>query len=975
MAKNCLNHKSKEVLEVARELGVSTPVAAAMIQTVMNREEALTNVEASFPTLEQMKEYVAETEKERKKIYDISLGQVSQIEKVFLDFDPQTRKDRSTLIASLFSTVVDELLEQNPGKKRVDIIISETPISIFNKVKESFQDKIDFGGEYRYDSSNNMYWEDLTPEKEAKLQKIIDNFDALSVLAANDLALIEGLKFGVTGREVKSATFDENNPEEDSEDNPDNPYIKEENIKEGWQTKFLHESAHASLSQNVRKMLARIERIGVDGIVETDDLGYKRYLNSGYVHGTLINKLRFMQGSEDLIPLLEQLSVNKSWVSGIIHKIEEDNSLFSAFYSDMRKDFAKFSIQLVEQSGGKFRYKTKNLNTPHGTDSIIDEIKDNLYSGFLLTSDSIYNVDGKFNKENLKKNSTIIKNLRDNFKKGLPASGTRELKNEYIKKWIDTNLESLGNLIKSVGIEVDNDILKLSLTQIMFENNTEISLTPSITTILENLQTMFDEFDKTDIEYNEEGEEKRPDIFKIAQSKYTQIAYTIAEVTENSTESSFFESGKSYYSHLTPSYLGKMMKKLKNSVNDINRFNKFIEEDFKKAEWFYKDGKLRMEWLRQLTDTTSEGKANRELLDHKILLNFNKINYSNLSDIDYTLALINEFFSDNKANTAWYHVPIMSDAPVGEFIKFKRFTDTNTPKTRQKGNYKDFLLDRFVELAVQEIDRMWLVNERNKNNSIQKIKNFDTRGLQFQFLPGLNQHLETINQMLDKNSGVTGTELNNFLKQTIESIIDSKFNSTIKEWDKLGLFETLNKDSKVLKVLSLPNIATKEGAIPALENYFWNSMFATSQIIQLTTSDIAYYKDISDFQKRNKQIHAPALRCNIQATWESVKEYNGRKIKTEEKVGREKERVIYIRTSHVKLIAYMRHSKKWRGDGVLEKSHADTGALSGRKVHETRLSTSFKYVAPCENIPGRKYDYMTFKDRSTDDAVVKPDLF
>jgi len=87
------------------------------------------------------------------------------------------------------------------------------------------------------------------------------------------------------------------------------------------------------------------------------------------------------------------------------------------------------------------------------------------------------------------------------------------------------------------------------------------------------------------------------------------------------------------------------------------------------------------------------------------------------------------------------------------------------------------------------------------------------------------------------------------------------------------------------------------------------------------------------------------------------------------------ERIIYIRTSHVKLIGYLKNSKKWRGDGVLEKSHADTGALSGRKVHETRLSASFKYIASCQNVEGRKYDYLTFKDRSTDDAIVKPSLF
>ena len=851
------------------------------------------NEESELPSIEEMKEYVAETEKERKKIYDVSLGQVSQLERVFLDFDPQTRKDRSTLIASLFSTMVDELLETDPLKSRVAVINSETPTAIFNKIKESFQDKLDLGGTYEFNSEGNMDWVELTPEQEIKLQKVIDNFEALSILAANDLALLEGLKFGSNNREVKPAIFDENNPEEGN-DNPSEGFAKEEDIKEGWQTNYLHESAHASLSQKVRKMLARIERIGHDGKVETDDLGYKRYLDPGYVHNTLINKLRFMQSSSDLIPLLNQLAVNKPWVNGIISQLQSDNSLLSSFYTDMRKDFVQFSIQKATQSGGRFHYKTVYINKPQGISYLIDEWRDNINSGIILSDDSVYKVDGKFNKENIKKNSTTVKSLMDDFKKGLPASASNEIKNDYVYKWIDDNLDSLNSLLKSTGIDVDNDILRLALTQTMFENNKQMSFTPTINSTLETLQTMFNEFDKVDIEYDEAGEEKRPDIYKIAQSRYNQIATTIATITEDAIESSVFENEKSYYSHLVPSYLGKTLKKLKNSMNDMSRFNKFIEEEFKKAQWFYKDGDFRLEWLRQLADQTSEGKDARDLLDHKILLNFNKVNYSDLSEMDYTLALINEFFSDEKANSAWYHVPIMSDAPVGEFIKFKRFTDRNTPKVNSIARgYKDLLLDQFVELATQEIDRMWMINERSKDNSILKVKNFDTKGTKFQFLPALNQHLETINQMLQDET--TGTSLKEFLRNTISQTIEDKFNSTIREWENIGLFETIGEGKKELKHLSLPNVATKEGALPLLENYFWNSMFATSQIIQLTTTDVAYYKDVSDFQKRNKQIHAPALRGNTEAVWESTKRVNGKKVKVQEKVGREKERTIYLK--------------------------------------------------------------------------------
>lgn len=74
------------------------------------------------------------------------------------------------------------------------------------------------------------------------------------------------------------------------------------------------------------------------------------------------------------------------------------------------------------------------------------------------------------------------------------------------------------------------------------------------------------------------------------------------------------------------------------------------------------------------------------------------------------------------------------------------------------------------------------------------------------------------------------------------------------------------------------------------------------------------------------------------------------------------ERIIYIRTSHVKLIKYFTRSDKWSGEGKLIHSHQDTGLLAGRRINEVRLSTSFKYVAPCQNVPGRAYEYFKFND-------------
>ena len=41
-----------------------------------------------------------------------------------------------------------------------------------------------------------------------------------------------------------------------------------------------------------------------------------------------------------------------------------------------------------------------------------------------------------------------------------------------------------------------------------------------------------------------------------------------------------------------------------------------------------------------------------------------------------------------------------------------------------------------------------------------------------------------------------------------------------------------------------------------MQEYYWNQQFATSQIIQMTTTDLAFYKNATDFQKRYKEVYA-----------------------------------------------------------------------------------------------------------------------
>lgn len=72
-----------------------------------------------------------------------------------------------------------------------------------------------------------------------------------------------------------------------------------------------------------------------------------------------------------------------------------------------------------------------------------------------------------------------------------------------------------------------------------------------------------------------------------------------------------------------------------------------------------------------------------------------------------------------------------------------------------------------------------------------------------------------------------------------------------------------------------------------IAEYFWNSCFATANIIQLTTTDLAFYRDGVDFQKRYKQVYA-----------------SGTKLNTQSKYGKAIENTIYLRDNIMTVPTY-----------------------------------------------------------------------
>ena len=947
---------------------------------------------------------------------------VEEQQKVDLLFDPRTRRDRVTLIARFFSNEVDNALQEMTDslKRRIDdasgvekeelqaelnsldrfsAIKKYTPAGIFKRVANIFNSYVQDTEEGRIQQElnaiNSMRGADKFSDeqkleaakkkatyKNQEYKKIVDDpyvYKALAEEASTLLVMTEGIRIDPNYIAPADANLNDDDPEGNSEvDDEAEDWRQEEAYKDGWMTNFRQVSSHESLSQAVRKVIRQVPKLDYRGKYEKDDLGFTRYLDADYVHATLIDKLRNMINSDDMLPLMQDLQRIKPWVKQVTKLLQGDETLFSQFYQDFRKDFMPYWIQKKKMMpDGTFKMETIAINKPEGVYYLLDAWRDNYENGVQLDDDSVYEKNGEINKDNAAKGLQWTETLNNMFQNLDTESRLQLLEREDV--W-----NTIMKLLHMLGIDANPSVLKIALTDI--KTAPGITFTDPIMLLLPQLNVIFSGIKKGEVksETREDGTEKRGDLINTFGSAYNMIASMMAEVTEDAIESSVRENDKSYYSHVTPNYLGKLIKNLKNVMNDKERFEQFMQTEFKDYEWFFKDGHWRNDWLRQL----AESDELRRGLNHKVVLNSDKVDYTNWDDLDYTLALLTEYWGDpdsakSSIKYAWYHVPILSDSPSAEFIRFRKYTTGDVlDENGKKRTYDDVILDKLVDLVNQEYDRIMLVRERDEayqsgDKNVEPIANYDIvrkkdgsiksmGGAEFKFLPALNNlrydNGETFIDRLSRlKSKGTGAELRNFLRTTLNDMMEDGFEQTYRDWSRVGLldelpngkykylpFEGQSKQNAItakalikakdalgslwntnmelmlraynnnsafdsreanslmeqIKAL-LTDKATrgemelkdaqsisrslfvKNNAKDALREYYWNSKLATSQIIQITTTDLAFYKNLEDFQKRYKEVHAPALRLNTKAT------YKG------ERIGRDWERTIYLKDDEI----------------------------------------------------------------------------
>lgn len=797
---------------------------------------------------------------------------------------PIERKHRVERITRMFSSIVNSRLkdklaayndkiqaETNPkvkndllfGRKKItrfSVIKSEGVQSIMMEVRKAFQVYVDAPLEAKIaiekqqilsvkpnlnDRIATNIAKSVAERKTKAFQNVLNNFQVLAEEALGNLALTEGISVNLNSNFVlntqeNSDTFNE----EGKQTNQGDVFEKEESLKDGWMTDVRQVATFDSLTARVRQAIGNMVRYDSTGNVDRDDLGDNIYLNAGYVHSELIQALRNMISAEDMIPMLEQLSKKKVWVKQIINELNNDNQLFTEFYRAYRKDYVNYFIQKVStNSDTSTSTKVMSINGAEGTAHYFDEWRDNYEYGNVLTTDSIYDKNGDIQLKNAKVGLDLVDSLLDIF----------EDRETIAENLTDENIAKIKKAMNMLGASVDLETLENAL-KFNLDNK---AFKPAVNVLLSNLRTIYYDLNKGN-EKVKDGE--YVDLLNIHGTAFNNIAEVINKVDEDTIESSVRQGDKTMYAHINPSYVTTLIKKLQREDT-----YKQVLDDYRVCNWFNKNGKWRNSILEEI-ENNAEVRSN---LKHVVLLQYNRKEYSAWTDLDATLALYNMYMTgaadrSGSETYGYYQIPMLSDAQSAEFIKFKRY----------KKGYEEKLLDKFKDLVYQEIDRINLVKERaTTKNHIDPIANFDMDdkkmgGAEFKFFPELNQKGQsgkTFLQAIDEAKQISMDEVDNLIKNTIKSIMDSRFNEAVQHYKDIGLYDRIGTEKNAR--FKYVNVYSEEGMNDRMREWFWNSTYFTSQFIELTTTDLAYYKNLEDFQKRNKQDHAPAERLNTLATW------------------------------------------------------------------------------------------------------------
>lgn len=753
--------------------------------------------------------------------YDINRGRYSKkkfeknrplVERNWLsNITPSVYKRRVDMLVDTFEDIIDNLAQESPELSRVDVI-----------KQYSLEDYILIIHDQLYASAhgdNAIYTDPTQIDAIDLITDELVQFDAdgnpqFGQLALDMLKEISALE-GITFKAQQIVDMDINQQDENTEFMNNEEVVKQE----GWQIDQMLISPVTKLRQSTRNIIRRIPKMTSDGtLVSPDDLGYQPYMSGTEVFATMLNKLSTMNKPSDLMKTLESLSQSFPWVDSIIDILKSNPKLQVDFYNSFRNDSVEYMIinsqsdgtmrvfggNSVNKAGELLRIWSSNYSlASHNKEEFIKSLKEN--------SDKIYKIYQEVSGNPFRLHKVRL--WKKNWKSG-------KFNNPQINAWA----REVSGMLNTIGIDSKPSELVKVFQSNMRLNDDNSNFQPMQDFLLNSfrvLRAFHDTINKDDYDI------RRNTYYDLellpVNVRIKALSSALSNVRPSLYESSLREDGKTYSTNITPSFIGKLFKRL-TDVKDKNAF-----EPFKKS-FFYTDneGKFTHPWLKELYNIKVKDLANE--IQVSMFLEKDKTRYSELSKPDFLGSKINLWYNNGARDYGYFMLPIPSDASSMPVIRFPKSYDLSHS------------LDGLVELAKAEIRRIEVYNKRKaliKQGKLYSIKNFDVtindqgkekdgRGSKFLMFPFLNKY--NLDEL--KTSEAT-------LRKYIEEAMEEGF----KKFKSNPDLDGTKYDKRITE--------------SKLKEFYYNDTLAQYSIMTMTSGDLAYYKNDVDFFKRNKQNMSP----------------------------------------------------------------------------------------------------------------------
>lgn len=848
-------------------------------------------------------------ERPKSVAYESALnGKDSRVAQFKRVFSPQQIKDRGAMISNIFSRIIDDHLWDTIDKQ-LDVIEDDTKTEEQkNEARETLHKLRDpltgrqFAAKDKQlpvilnEIKQELQWdlEGASEEMKPLWQNTLDYFeDLFNTQATLDIEEREGIR--IIGLELQQ-TVSEDEAEQQNDGDDEVGHIV--SGSDGWNFQVRYTNPFDSLSRKVRGMLYEVERPES----EKDDLGQTRYYPMGQIYASLLSYLaKNMQDSDAFIqvdhsnegqdrwgndinetsypngyptfPVLEQMSGIYPWVRQIINRLTDDylnpewntnlrypstgGAMASQFYTNFRKAYIPYGK--IQIGNGKFGITPLNYQMEERAQ--LDKLEANYNNRMILSEHSIYNSDGKINKENadwLKQHLRSAIDLMDRLDlAGMPelmeyhAQHPEEetLTPEDIQEY-NNYLDNVRMLLQSFGIDATQD--SVAAYSIMEGGKTLKDMLSDLHYIADTISKVAD--DKVD-SFNYMVDTR--DSYN--RNMWSHFFDGRGLITDASYMQSFYDSAskKTKYSYSADNYLMKTFRGA--CMGTLEERRAYIDEHFGKFEWFknQKTGEWRNKWLEFWYNYDGEQKE----IPYRNIDNVTEYGedgaiirqYSKWTPDDVWQVQSRSYDPESEAKTAFYLAPIFSDSPMSMTVKGPRMS----MEELLYGYNDDSNLHHqgaLVNLVNQELWRIQYVQQRAKaieEGRVKAIANFDgKRGMQFCFLPELNSYVfENGESFLDrmmrlKNEKATMQEIEAAQIEAIKAAIDSKMGEFIYE-----------------------NSKHYNPEHPLKAEQYYNMVYANAAIIQMTTVDLAFYKNDTDFQKRFKEVYAGGIQLNTNSKY------------------------------------------------------------------------------------------------------------